>query len=432
MPNDIVRSRLEQALQAAEAEGFGEKTSPEVLLYAVEQFYQKNGALPRFFIPDTPVEKYTLSELRETQLRQSIYNRLSQVTAQDVEEDKNLLHLQQFMIEHTSLKQVLAQLSSFHRRNGRMPRSAIPGKTAREYTAAEYFEVHLHKALNIFLQRAKEAQPELSGDKLRQISDLSSAQKRLLSWGRIPWNTTHEQVNNEPGAWDLIVDFPEWLTLNQGYFVSMLGTNKALESIRAAMNNGTVDDDMYRVMARLIQMELGPQEDGSLAYVAFRGRDPAFPQAQDFHKILKIYGFPAQQVQAAMALAPKHIHFIVQHGLVTGLRLYPGVTAQEIETVIGAMIPEGFEVRMGAHEFEIHNDRTMVDFERGNLHLHIEKIPPTGEGEPDIGYALELKVNRLTEGKKPHQILRIYRRLFGMYMDDYMRAFTLSGHEPMF
>ena len=432
LSREMEASRLKHALQTAEANGFNEDTSPEVLLHAVEQFYQKNGALPRFALPNTPVEKYTLPELRETQLRQRIYQVLSRVTAKEVEENEDLLHLQQFMIKHTSLKQVLHQLDSFHRKNGRMPRSAIPGKPTREYTVAEYFEVHLHEALNTFLQRASDEPQDLSSEKLQQLQNLSRAQMQLLSYGRIPWNVTHAQVNSEPGAWDLIVDFPEWLTRNQGYFVGMLGTNKALDAIHAAMNNGTVDDAMYQVIARLSQMKLGPQEDGTLAYVTFRGRDPAFPQAQDFHRILKIHGLPVEQVKAALALPRKNITFVEQNGLVTGLRLYPGVTAQEIETVVGAMVPEGFEVRMGAHEFEIRNDKTQVDFERGNLHLHIEKIPPTGEGEPDIGYALDLKASRLVKNKKPHQILRIYRTLFGTYMDDYMRSFTLSGPEPMF
>ena len=259
-----------------------------------------------------------------------------------------------------------------------------------------------------------------------QISQFSAAEKQFLSNGKLPWQATHSYVNSSADAWDLITYFPDWVQRNQSYIVSVFATNRALESVQAAMQGGTPDDNVYKVVERLFEMDLGRQPDGSWAYVIYRGDNPSFPKALDFHRIVKIEGFPAAQAAAALALPQRHILFKQQEDKLIEMKFVEGITAQEFDAVIRAMVPEGFEVRMGAHEFEIRNERITPDFELGQLHLHIEKIQPAGAEDPDISYVIELKLRKLVQGKKPHQILKLYRQLFLQYMDDYMATYTLT------
>lgn len=428
---EIAEWIINQAL-AHEPAGFSGETSPAILLRAAERFVRQTGALPRFSIPDKPVDRYTAAERHETQLRHSIYSLLIRSTPKDMAANVELFHLQQFMMQHTSPDQLAEQLLIFSRHNGRLPRRTIPGKAKMDYTAAEYFETHLRRGLDKLLQQESTNPGRIPHKTRKKLPDLSLAQKRILSQGVVPWQATHTLVNTDPIAWDLILEFPEWLTRNQNYFMAMQGTNKAIEAIRVAMANGTVDDTMYEVMLWLRQMNLGMQEDGSLVHAVYRGNNPMLPQAKDFHKIIKIQGMPLEQAAAAFTFEHPHVRFIQDEKSLLGLRLSPGVTRQEIAAVLSALVPPEFEVRMGAHEFEIHNDKTTIDFERGNLHLHIEKIAEEGEGNTDISYALELKLSWLVGDKKPQQILHLYRELFRPYMDNYMRSYSLSAPIPVF
>ncbi len=398
------------------------------LLWQMEEFVKHTGALPRVTIREKQsLSHYTAEERMETQLRQEVYLRLRNATGKDFAQDPDLLRLQAFMMQYVSSEEITEQLMLFLYRHGRLPRQTIPDKEPVDYSAEECFEVHLAERLE---QAARDDSPtNLLGAQIRQLQETARMQPHVLVSGRPPWQADHAYVSEDPEAWDVILAFPKWFEQNRRHFTTMSDTKLAMEAVLSAVQGGTPDDNTYQVVRHLLQMTLGPLENGNLVQLFYRGKNPAIPQAQDFHQMIKIDGIRKSHAKQAFALTDiPHIEFIQNRLSLFGFILHPGVTPQEIDRVVQTLIPPGFTVRMGVHEFGIESDKTTFNFEQGRLHLHIEKIAPNGLDDFDVSYIIDLKLHELVAGKKPHQILKIYRELFSQYMSEDMISFSLQYH----
>ena len=322
----------------------------------------------------------------------------------------------------------------FIRQNGFFPRSKIEGKAPTDYTEQEIQELKLAGRIRRFLNTAAPTDPLVSAfEQLYETNILPNAKSARVEnsrYGMLPRQTFRTTTNRSLDAQDLANDFPQWLAQYGSYILPTPETTKAFETLRTATAGGSLDDTTYEILLTLNNMQLGRSDKDTLVRVAYRGNNPQFPKAKDFHEVVEISGLTRWHPHVQKALQEDYSPIIpyINHDAVAGLILGEGTTAKDVARVLQALCPEGFVVRMTPHEFGIQENIVSDDPFRGKLHLHMESISPSegeGAGKPDINYSVWINAKALVRGKTPHQIFKLYRDLFRPYMDDFMVNFTL-------
>lgn len=251
-----------------------------------------------------------------------------------------------------------------------------------------------------------------------------------VSYGDVPYLTYRQALASVPHARDVGSEFPRWLLYNQPFIVPNPETLQAIEAVCVNAAKSGIDDETYQTVARLLLLKLGMQPNGAFSQIMFRGENPRLPRAHEFHLVQELTGINLKHAQKAINLHNPNITFTLKRRNLTEIILGPDTTAQDVAQVIEALTPPGWTVRMSSHEFGIQNDQITTDTLEGKLHLHIEKIASGCETSSldlptDISYFIYLYAEQAVAGKTPHQIIRLYHRLFRPYMDEYMTSFAL-------
>lgn len=305
-------------------------------------------------------------------------------------------------------KNVVTQFNTPSRVNAGAPKAFLPSTTL----AAPTF-----KPIEPLLPRLTE----------QVIQRANAARSAHTLYGQVHREEYHALMDMHGTAHDLALAFPRWLSKVGTYIMNTPETTQAMEALRYAVASGALDDSLYQVLYHLYSMPLGPQDNGGFLRVAYRGNTPNLPVAKDFHLVVERTGLYKLKVQHVWNLHLPHIAFNTTKQDITGIVLLQGVTPEEVHQVIEALRPQGYAVRMSAHEFGINNDKTTADTIAGKLHLHFEKIPAYTDQKfnKDIVYSININAMPIVRGKSTHQIMHIYRQLFRPYMDENMVCFTL-------
>ena len=414
----------------------------QVLLAQTQSVITRNGTFPRAAIPGKKPDQYTDEERAEIQL----YRKLQEVMNPYYPVDNNeaLTQLRYLKLRYNAAavkfyqvaEQAYNELATYlaeHKAYPPVQSSLYRRITNHLYHGADEFwekpdpssPVYRLNQLNERALAAKRG--EIAFNFIAPEVERRAAQARADHYGLVPWTDTHHLLTQPSDFVDDPLYFEEWYLANEQAIMLNVDTTAAFDALRESVRNGTPDDETYRILDKLYSMKLGPQPSGSFISVAYRGENPALPLAKHFHRVIKIEGIAKPNAQRAFEIEKQlpHIHLIHNSRYVTRIFLENGVTAQEIDQIVRALTPEGYTIRMSPHEFSLQNDfpsqKTMI----GYLHLHIEKIQPTGENDPDISYIVDITANELVKNKPPHQVFKIYRDLFRQYMDDYMTSYTL-------
>ncbi len=267
--------------------------------------------------------------------------------------------------------------------------------------------------------------PNISTKLLQQV-ELKTAQVIIPSYGRVPLEEYHSCAFMIPESWELAESFPQWLYQNYEFGIQDNATNLALEAIRSNASSSTIDDWTYETLKLLSNIPVEQVEQKTFIHFAYLGDNPRLPRAKDFSFTIEKIGIKIEQVPNVTTLNNHHIFVVTNNrARVSGVVLHKGITQQDINEVFEQLIPPGFQIRMGLHEFAIQNSKPTSKTLNGRLHMHIEKIRQPNTQEVGIAYSLYVDAHELVKGKKPHQIIHLYRWLFKRYLDQDMISFTL-------
>ncbi|MBO7237977.1 MAG: hypothetical protein J6U96_01640 [Elusimicrobiaceae bacterium] len=145
------------------------------------------------------------------------------------------------------------------------------------------------------------------------------------------------------------------------------------------------------------------------------GQNPQIPQPDDWHLMQEMKGVPVVGIDWEKEFP--HIVQSVKGGDLVRVQLLSGVTAQEIDKLIDAMLLDGYTVRMGNHELGISGNRATDNFRNGRLHLHIEQTELEEYDQTAyVSYVLDIDASQIVQGKNNQGIAATYRKLFGRYI----------------
>ncbi len=211
-----------------------------------------------------------------------------------------------------------------------------------------------------------------------------------------------------------------WWKQNHKHVITTPQTQTAFNTVLKTVQTqvpGASNINISNVLEQVNGMQLG--QDGPDYYrVIYRGNNPRIPRAEDFHNVLETQGIPQDNAQAAYKLNSPHIVLDGDEETVYNLIIRQGVTDREISSIIDALPPAGWEIRLGAHEL-------LNEIKQGFIHIHIEQVVPTTEEDAqDISNVLRVDVRALTQGKNPQQIAKTLRYLFSKYLKE-------DGHQAL-
>lgn len=375
----------------------------------------------------TDLATYLNSEKNLEKQLKDIQAAVNQATGQAVTQ-------QTFMSLSNGPEMLLAQTKLFISKNGFFPRLKIKDKTPDMYTEKDIQEMRLARRIRRFFASTDPYDPirlALQQAQEKYTVGLSPLEyPGNYQYGAVSRQIFSQEINKAPDARDLANDFSQWLVENNDFILPTPETTKAIEALRVSTTRNAIDDNIYDILVKLNDMQLGYSDKETLKKVAYRGNTPALPQAKDFHEVIEIPGLTRWQnhVQKALQNDYSPITLYTNHNAVAGLILGEGTTAADVARVLKDLCPNHFEVRMTSHEFGIQEEGISETTLHGRLHLHIEYIAPSegpGSEKPDINYWVWINAQALTARKTPHQIFKIYRDLFRPYMDEFMVNFTL-------
>ena len=242
-----------------------------------------------------------------------------------------------------------------------------------------------------------------------------------------------------------LTDFVQWLDqLDRKKFIADNRTRQALDKIRqqattysslstteqAQLNLAVITLNQFRA-------KVGKFKNGDFYKISYPfDEEESFPKPDKFHlqlkrnglnwessKVKKAREIPVETVYLAPSIADPNFLF----GFIFPQTFKPiAKTRQEFETLLEAIIPPGYIVRMTPHELGLSNNRRK--FRKGMLHLHLEKtnIKP-GQIPLDVSLNIGLSLrpyvgiidpisHKILVPFKDKKIARAYLGIFEKYL----------------
>lgn len=235
---------------------------------------------------------------------------------------------------------------------------------------------------------------------------------------------------------NLLSNFPAWLQKVYQYVINTKATVTALNTVTEQVRtwNDRIDSDIAfdadetEAFDNIIDIleaigvgaDLGQISEHEFIRLVYVGDTPTHPQAEDFHLMSEIPVEDFMEENVDWMQTPHIRAYIDGEGAMEGISLSVGVTAEEIDTVIQALMPEDtYTVRMSNHELGmgISRNHAIDNFLKGKLHIHIEETVKPDDYDTYASYTLHIDASNLVAGKNKQQIAKIYRNLFSKYLD---------------